>query len=122
MLKNALVIAVLALGGAAVFASCSSKSACSPGASHCACKDSAPFCNTGLSCLMNENICVSMGTIGMMGLGGMDQSGGGGTSGGSKGGTSGGFGGTSGGKGGTSGGKGGAGGSSTPETCTSTAD
>jgi hypothetical protein len=102
MLKNALVIAVLALGGAAVFASCSSKTDCPEGASHCACKVSQPFCNNGLTCM--DNICINPGVVNMMGMGGMAGTGGSGVHAGGSSGT---------GSGGSTG---------APEVCTSTAD
>jgi hypothetical protein len=75
MLKKALVIAVLVLGGAAVFGtSCGSNTTCPEGGRHCACK-AGNVCNSGLMC--DDGVCISM-TI-PPGMGGMTGTGGAGT-------------------------------------------
>jgi hypothetical protein len=112
MLKNALVIAVLALGGVTAFTSCTSKNNdCAPGASHCPCKGAVPFCDGKLTCM--DNICINTGTANMMMTGGM-----GGNDTGSGGRATGGRGGSAGNVGST----GGKGGSGAPEVCMSTPD
>jgi hypothetical protein len=76
MLKNALVIAVLVLGGAAVFGtSCGSNTTCPAGARRCACT-AVGACDTGLTC--SDNVCVSMSVP--TGMGGMTGNGGAGGS------------------------------------------
>jgi hypothetical protein len=103
MLKNALVIAVLVLGGAAVFASCGTNTTCPAGARRCPCTPTGG-CDSGLMCLTGENVCIAISAMpgfgGSTGTGGNTQTGG-------KGGTPGGQGGTPGGQGGTPGGQGG---------------
>jgi hypothetical protein len=99
MLKNALVLAVLVLGGGVIVTNCGSNTTCPAGARRCSCTPTGG-CDKGLMCLMGENVCVALTSVmgGNMGAGGTAGSN---TQTGGKGGTSG--------QGGTSG----------PATCTS---
>jgi hypothetical protein len=74
MFRNALLLAVLALGGLAAVSNCSSNSPCPPGAHRCACTATGS-CNSQLICM--DNICFDMtatknmgGNMGL-GMGGM---------------------------------------------------